>query len=92
MAEAQMEEDKWFLSYLSHTQTGARTCLKAAGRYRQASSPERLRLCMENVQVWLAGGDDNESLEQISRFQFEEQVSPGFSPLTHFWFTNISIF
>lgn len=30
MAEAHMEEDKWFLSYLSHTQTGAHTCFKGS--------------------------------------------------------------
>lgn len=70
MAEAHMWEDKWFLSYLSHTQTGAHTCLKAAGRYRQASSPERLRLCMENVQVWPAGGD--------SKYQIPLSRSAGF--------------
>lgn len=62
-----MEEDKWFLSYLSHTQMGAHTCLKAAGRYRQASSPEHLRLCMENVQVWPAGEGDNENQIPSSR-------------------------
>lgn len=57
MAEAHMEEDKWFLSYLSHTQTGAHTCLMAADRYRQASSP-----CLSAWKMFWPGGEgDNEN-------------------------------